>query len=142
MKAQCKTCGKNCEGEYCFQHKPRKRITSQNFTKNVKKSDTIRIKVPEKHPITEMTPMKDMFLRIWKKRLHLSEVSGLPLVGEPLSIHFHHILPKSKYPQAALDEENIILLTLDEHDQVEKDIYRYEEVNKRREQLKKKYEIY
>jgi hypothetical protein len=54
---------------------------------------------------------------------------------------FHHILPKEKYPQAALDEENIILLTLNEHDQVESDIYRFEEVNKRREHLKQKYEI-
>ena len=62
-------------------------------------------------------------------------------IGEPLHIYFHHILPKEKYPQAALDEENIILLTWEEHDQVESDMYRYEEVNKRREQLKQKYEI-
>ena len=54
---------------------------------------------------------------------------------------FHHILPKEKYPEALLDEENIILLTLDEHSNVESDIYRYEEVNKRREQLKQKYDI-
>ena len=50
------------------------------------------------------------------------------------------ILPKEKYPQAAFDEENIILLTLEEHDQVEMDPTRYEEINKKREQLKKKYE--
>lgn len=138
----CKTCGKKCDKEYCFHHKPRKRITSQNFTKNVKKSDTIRIKVPEKHPITEMKPMQDLFLKIWKKRLHYSEVSMDYLGKEPLSIFFHHILPKSKYPQAALDEENIILLTWQEHDQVEMDPTRYEEVNKRREKLKQKYEIH
>ena len=85
--------------------------------------------------------MRSFFLEIWKKRQHLSEVSGLPLVGEPLSVYFHHIIPKEKYPEAAFDEENIILLTLNEHDQVEKDMYRYEEVNNRREQLKTKYEI-
>lgn len=128
----CKSCGKKCDGEYCFQHKPRKPLAS---TKGFK------VKVPEKHPITEINPMKDMFLSIWKKRLHLSEISGLPLVGEALSTYFHHILPKSKYPEAALDEENIILLTWEEHDQVEMDMYRYEEVNKRREQLKQKYDI-
>ena len=128
----CKTCGKKCVGEYCFHHKPRKPLTANKGFK---------VKVPEKHPITEMNPMKDMFLHIWKKRLHLSEISGLPLVGEALSTYFHHILPKSKYPQAALDEENIILLTWQEHDQVEMDPTRYEEVNKRREQLKQKYEI-
>lgn len=132
MKTQCKTCGKNCEGEYCFKHKPRKRIAAQSLTKPVKKEKVIR----------DISEMQQFFLQIWKKRLHLSEVSGLPLVGEPLSVYFHHILPKEKYPQAAFDEENIILLTLDEHTNVESDMYRYEEVNKRREKLKQKYEIH
>ena len=86
--------------------------------------------------------MQEFFLQIWKKRLHYSQVSMDYLGKEPLSIFFHHILPKEKYPQASLDEENIILLTLNEHDQVESDMYRFEEVNKRREQLKKKYEIH
>jgi hypothetical protein len=85
--------------------------------------------------------MREFFLQIWKKRQHLSEISGLPLVGEPLSVYFHHILPKEKYPDASLDEENIILLTLDEHSNVENDMYKYEEVNIKREQLKNKYEI-
>jgi len=38
-----------------------------------------------------------------------------------------------------LDEDNIILLTLDEHTKVENDPVFFEEVNKRREQLKIKY---
>ena len=132
MKTQCKTCGKNCEGEYCFKHKPRKRIATQNLTKSVKKERVIR----------DISEMQEFFLQIWKKRQHLSEISGLPLVGEPLSVYFHHILPKEKYPEAGLDEENIILLTLDEHTNVESDMYRYEEVNNRREHLKQKYEIH
>ena len=127
----CKTCGKRCDGEYCFQHKPRKRIAAQNLTKSVKKDEVIR----------KIDVMREFFLQIWKKRQHLSEISGLPLVGEPLSVYFHHILPKEKYPETSLDEENIILLTLDEHSNVENDMYKYEEVNIRREQLKKKYEI-
>ncbi len=49
--------------------------------------------------------------------------------------------PKEKYPKACFDEENIILLTLDEHTNVESDMYKYPEVNKRRELLKLKYEI-
>jgi hypothetical protein len=127
----CKTCGKKCDKEYCFQHKPRKPLTANKGFNAVKKEPAVQ----------KISEMRDFFLKIWKKRLHLSEVSGLPLVGEPLHIYFHHILPKEKYPQAALDEENIILLTWEEHDQVEMDPTRYEEVNKRREQLKQKYEI-
>jgi hypothetical protein len=132
MKTQCKTCGKNCDGEYCFQHKPRKPLSS---------AKGFKVKVPDKHSITEINPMKDLFLRIWKTRPRLSEVSGDYLIGGVSTAFFHHILPKEKYPEAALDEENIILLTLNEHDQVESDIYRFDEVNKRREYLKQKYEI-
>lgn len=126
----CKRCGKKCDGEYCFQHKPRKPLASNKGFKNVKKEPAIR----------QTVELHEFFLQIWKKRQHLSEVSGLPLVGEALSTYFHHILPKSKYPAAALDEENIILLTLNEHDQVESDMYRYEEVNQRRIKLLEKYE--
>ena len=85
--------------------------------------------------------MQNFFLAIWKKRAHYSEITGQYLGKEPLSTYFHHILPKSKYPEACLDEENIILLTLLEHEQVEMDMYRYEEVNRRREQLIKKYNL-
>jgi hypothetical protein len=131
MKSQCKTCGKNCDGEYCFQHKPRKPLTANKGFNVVKKEPAVQ----------KISEMRDFFLQIWKKRPHLSEVSGLPLVGEPLHIYFHHILPKEKYPEARLDEENIILLTLDEHSNVESDMYRYEEVNNRREQLKQKHNV-
>jgi len=91
--------------------------------------------------IEEKSSMREMFLGIWKKRPHKSEISGERLGTEPLSIFFHHILPKEKYKDAALDEENIILMTLDEHSNVENDIYHYEEVNKRREYLKEKYNL-
>lgn len=131
MKAQCKTCGKNCEGEYCFQHKPRKKMPTSK----------LKVTLPEKSPITQINPMKDLFLHIWKTRPRKSEVSGDYLVGAVSTAYFHHILPKSKYPQAALDEENIILLTWQEHDQVEMDPTRYEEVNRRREKLKQKYNV-
>jgi hypothetical protein len=130
MKQTCKKCGKNCEGEYCFRHKPKKPLkATKGLTHNVEKdlSDTIEMRI--------------FFHDIWNKKPHKSEVSGASLGHTALSVFFHHILPKEKYPQAALDEENIILLTLDEHTNVENDMYRYEEVNRRREQLKKKYDI-
>lgn len=79
--------------------------------------------------------MRKFFMEIWKERIHESEVSGTYLGKEALSTFFHHILPKSKYPEVAYDKSNIILLTLDEHTNVETDMYKYEEVNKRRIQL-------
>lgn len=90
---------------------------------------------------TQFFVMRDFFLTIWYKRKHKSEVSGEYLGKEAMSTYFHHILPKEKYPEASLDEENIVLLTLEEHCNVENDMYKYDEINKRRETLKIKYNI-
>jgi hypothetical protein len=131
---KCKICGKNADGDLCFQHKPKmqlqqRKIKSSSPSKKLDKSEDKRLK------------MKMFFMDCWKARPHRSEISGVYLGSEPMSTYFHHILPKSKYPEACFDEENIILLTLDEHTNVEADIYKYEEVNKRREQLKIKYNL-
>ena len=127
MKSTCKTCGKNCEGEYCFRHKPRKKLSS-NLDKKLDKK------------VSQISEMQQFFLKIWKKRLHYSQVSMDYLGKEPLTVFFHHILPKEKYPQAMYDEENIVLVTLEEHDNVERDMYKYDVINKMRENLLKKYE--
>lgn len=128
---KCKTCGKNSDGEYCFQHKPRKGLAQSRLKPTL---------TPKKGVSDGYIQQRDMFLNVWKKRPHKSEVSGAYLGSEPMSTYFHHILPKEKYPEACLDEENIILLTLEEHSNVENDIYKYEEINERRNQLKLKYE--
>ena len=130
---KCKTCGKNSDSEYCFQHKPRTQLQQRG----IKPSLTAKKKVSD----GTSHQMREMFLDIWKKKPHKSEVSGVYLGKEPMSTYFHHILAKEKYPEACLDEENIILLTLEEHNNVENDMYKYEEVNKRREQLKIKYNL-
>ena len=83
--------------------------------------------------------MHEFFMTIWKERKHYSEISNTYLGKEPSSAFFHHILPKSKYKEAAFDKNNIILLSLAEHDNVEMDMYRYEKINKIREELLKKY---
>ena len=132
---KCKTCGKNADSEYCFQHKSRKPLSSGKgfFSKK-----TSIVSKPDKSSEKRLEMLK-VFLDIWNKRPHKSEVSGIYLGKEPMSTYFHHILPKEKYPDACLDEENIVLLSLEEHSNVENDMYKYEEVNKRREQLKIKY---
>ena len=132
MANKCKVCGAGADSEYCFRHKPRKPLPKWR----IKPSLTAKKVVNDGKSIQ----MKEFFLSIWKTKPHRSEISGVPLGKEPSTAFFHHILPKSKYPEARLDEENIILLTLEEHDNVENDMYRYEEVNRRREYLLQKYE--
>ena len=134
---KCKTCGKNADSEYCFAHKSRKPLPSGRGLTS-RKSSLLPQKLDKSS--SKFLEMREFFLSIWKKRPHRSEVSDAYLGKEAMSTYFHHILPKEKYPEACLDEENIILLTLEEHSNVENDMYKYEEVNERRNQLKLKYE--
>lgn len=148
---KCKKCGKNSDKEYCFQHKPRTQLNQcvgkpslsskkrLSGGKSIQKSSLLSKKLDKSED--KGLKMKMFFMDCWKTKPHRSEISGVYLGSEPMSTYFHHILPKSKYPEACFDEENIILLTLDEHTNVEADIYKYEEVNKRREQLKIKYNL-
>lgn len=131
MKQKCKICGANAESELCFRHKSKKAL----------KSSIIKQSLNVKNKNNELKIMQTLFLSIWNKRPHKSEVSEEKIYGEPLSIYFHHILSKKKHPETCLDEENIIILTADEHSNVESDMYKYEEINKRREYLKIKYNI-
>jgi len=113
-------------GGVCKNHIPKKAL--QSPPKSANNNDKI-------------LKMQEFFLSIWKKRPHKSEVSGKSLGKEAMSTYFHHILPKEKYSEACFDEENIILLTLDEHSNVENDIYKYEIINEKRKQLKTKYNL-
>ena len=118
----------------CKNHIPKKSIKSQR--------KVVYHSSKEGHKeMNKAFQMHTFFMQIWNNKSHKSEVSGTYLGNEALSIFFHHILPKSKYPMAALDEENIILLTMNEHDSVENDMYKYDEVNKKRKQLLKKYDL-
>lgn len=133
MKQKCKHCNCTSESEYCFRHKPRKAMP--------KMSSLLRKKLDKsEEDIRKISDQSHFFLQIWGKRPHFSEVSGDFLGNEPLTIFFHHILPKEKYPEAWLDEENIILLTLDEHTNVESNIYKYDTINTRRTSLLEKYD--
>lgn len=80
-----------------------------------------------------------LFLEIWNERPHKSELSGVWLGKEPSSAFFHHILPKRNYPEAELDKDNIILLSLEEHDKVEMDPTYFIEINLRRQKLIEKW---
>lgn len=127
----CIVCGKKAESNFCFQHKPRKPLRANRSLQTHRKEQMNE----------DIDEMRSFFLSIWSKRPHYSEVSGVFLGGTPLTIFFHHILPKEKYFYAKDDEENIILLTFTEHLQVENNMYAFEEINQRRDYLKTKYNL-
>jgi len=116
----------------CKYHKPRKKIPSGKKMRSVALTSDLP---PEDVRLAQWVVMRTFFMGIWNIRPHVSEISKTHLGHEPLSVFFHHILPKVKYPQLRYDDENIILLTLDEHSNVEANMYKYEEINIRRESL-------
>lgn len=134
-----KTCSiEGCDGKIwskglCLKHIKRKPLPAS-------RSMGLKTKLKSFVDKEKINAMRNFFMEIWKKREHRSEVSGTYLGSEPMSTYFHHIMPKEKYPELAYEESNIILLTLEEHSNVEADMYRYEEVNKRRELLKQTYD--
>jgi hypothetical protein len=133
----CRICGCNSESEYCFRHKLKKKL---NLSRSLNKSAlTFDLNVRA----TKSNANKDhlLFKQIWKERSHKSEVSGTYLGKEAYSTYFHHILPKNKYPEIKMDKENIILLTTDEHANVESDMYRYDLINEKRKHLIKKHNL-
>jgi len=134
---KCLVCGKNSDSEYCFQHKPRKQLSGNRGFKKPTLALKSKVNVGKSKPNTDHITFKE----IWKERPHKSEVSGAYLGKEALSLYFHHILPKSKYPQFRNLKENIILLTADEHANVESDIYKYKKINEMREYLIDKYKL-
>ena len=134
MRSNCKMPGCNnpvWSDKLCINHKPRKKLLVTRSLNKGKMNST---------KDEEYEKMRTFFKSIWDKKPHKSEISGDYIGPEPLSIYFHHILPKEKHPEAKFDEDNIILLTWQEHDQVEMDIFRFHEINERRNTLKAKYE--
>ena len=105
MRNKCKNCGNNCEGDFCFKHKPRK-----PFPKIGKKS--------ENTDIGEILDKRHQFFTfIWNIKLpHECENCGKWLGKEPLSYMFDHLLEKSKYPELEYEEDNICYICLECHD--------------------------
>lgn len=135
MKKKCSRCGKPAQSDLCFKCKP------TTLKKSSFKPKLASQRHQKEKEVQTINPMWEFFLRIWKQRIHKSEISGEWLGTVPLSTMFHHILTKSKYPQAKFDEENVILLHPQEHGNVHLNENRYELINEKRKLLKIKYNI-
>jgi len=84
--------------------------------------------------------LKDWFFRVfWNGKPRISQVSGRLIGTNFSSAYYHHILPKNKWPELTYVEENIVILTMDEHQQVEAKEDYYPIINERRIKLLEKY---
>lgn len=59
--------------------------------------------------------IKRFFLELWLERPHFSEVSGKYLGEIPYTYYFSHILSKGSSPELKYNKENIVFMTLEEH---------------------------
>lgn len=62
---------------------------------------------------------QDLYQEIWAEREHKCFETGVNLPSEPLTLYFHHILPKAKHPQFRHAKWNIVILHPDAHSQAE-----------------------
>jgi 5-methylcytosine-specific restriction endonuclease McrA len=84
--------------------------------------------------------MFNFFKALWNKRKHECENCGKWLGREPLSYMFDHLLEKSKYPQLTLEEDNIMFVCLQCHDEKSRG-FMSEKVKERIEKVKEKFDI-
>lgn len=140
---ECPVCGNGCDTpEGCFKHKKRKRLTNKGLKPGINRPKS-RILLEEEaiQRQADIDTMWNLFKEIWKERGPYSEISKVYLGPQVKNIFFHHILEKRNYDSLKFEKKNIILLTFQEHSQVEMDKYRYEEINKRREALAEEFNI-
>lgn len=118
-----------------------KRTPLKRSSSTLKRSGTIKRKAPDPKYIADrkLQSEKDwaFYKEIWEERGPYSEISGTYLDSEVNKACIHHIIPKSDWKDGRYIKANCILLTIDEHATVENDMYRYKEINKRREDLLK-----
>lgn len=73
----------------------------------------------------------------WLACPHRCEQCNINLGKEPLTIFFHHALPKRSFPQYRHTHENIIILCGNCHSQAETDIDKVPIVKKRTDEINK-----
>lgn len=78
----------------------------------------------------------EFYQEIWDERPHMCFETYQDLPSEPLTLYFHHILPKAKYPQYRHSKWNIVILHPNAHSQVEFNIHKCPRVKALTEHLK------
>lgn len=85
-----------------------------------------------------------MYQEIWEERPHIDYETHKPIWGEPLTIYFHHVLPKRAkkdggYPEFRHCKWNIVILAWDTHTNAENDLDLVPKVKAYRDYLLKTY---
>lgn len=74
---------------------------------------------------------KIFYKEVWDASPHVCQECSKKLGKEPLTLFFHHLLPKRNFPQFRHTPENIIILCADCHQQAETDLDKVPAVRRR-----------
>jgi 5-methylcytosine-specific restriction endonuclease McrA len=77
------------------------------------------------------------YAEIWANSPHSCQSCGVKLPKEPLTLFFHHLLPKAKFEALRHVPENIMILCPDCHSQAETDLDKVPKVKARTEEAKR-----
>lgn len=128
---------------YCKFHYPKKNL-KKSKSKPLKKSwlskapsEKQKLKNIEKAERTKK--LHQWFNLLWENEPHYSEISNKWLGNENNTCFWHHLYPKSTYPEYEFDRDNIIRLTANEHTECEANPIKFEIINEKRAYIKQKY---
>lgn len=79
------------------------------------------------------------YVKIWNASNKRCQITGRYLGNEPLTTFFHHILPKSRFPEYRWCEWNILMVHPEVHAQIELDMDKVPGVRKMTEELMEKH---
>ena len=80
---------------------------------------------------------KVFYKEIWLAVKHECQACKAKLPKEPLTLFFHHLLPKSVYPQFRHTPENIMVLCASCHSQIEMDADKVTGARKRQDEARR-----
>lgn len=129
-------------GKYCRYHQYKRENRSNTLGKTNKLSiKKFSVKRQRENAKILGTVKKDheFYYEIWCEREHIDFETGEPIYGEPLTLYFHHCLPKKKYPKLRHAKENIVLISWQTHTKAENNLDLVPKIREYTNQLLKKY---
>lgn len=125
-------------GGYCKSHQYLRADKKQKpLARTALKTSTAKGRKAKKEKADKFPADREFYLEIWEEREHVCFSSGEYLGSEPLTLYFHHCLPKKQYPQYRYCKWNIVILSWSEHTKADNGLNK--KVNEYVETLKKKY---
>ena len=115
-----KTCNHPTCRDTCRRVKPAKKIRQPLKRTPIKKVSKKQQSILGERKL-QSNDDKAFFSEIWEEREHVDFETNKPITGEPLTLYFHHVLPKAlhRYKKYRYCKWNIVILSWETHTQAE-----------------------